>query len=132
MGRWSPPFERSLLVGLSFMGADFGSATCMFITGVLTTKMPWEWAFYIYGEFSSATKHTNRLVGIVGIVWAVGFYALAADMPYKHRMISNHEKQYIEKALQISGGNVAKTSRILNVPRGTLRYKLSKYDLDPD
>ncbi len=42
------------------------------------------------------------------------------------------EKQYIEKALEISGGNVAKTSRILNVPRGTLRYKLGKYDLDLD
>ncbi len=47
-------------------------------------------------------------------------------------VIGDIEKQYIEKALEISGGNVAKTSRILNVPRGTLRYKLGKYDLDPD
>lgn len=47
-------------------------------------------------------------------------------------VIGDIEKQYIEKALEISGGNVAKTSRILNVPRGTLRYKLGKYGLDPD
>ena len=47
-------------------------------------------------------------------------------------VIDDIEKQYIVKALDISGGNVAKTSRILNVPRGTLRYKLRKYDLDPD
>ena len=47
-------------------------------------------------------------------------------------VVGDIEKQYIEKALEISGGNVAKTSRILNVPRGTLRYKLVKYGLDPD
>lgn len=47
-------------------------------------------------------------------------------------MVGDIEKQYIQKALEISGGNVAKTSRILNVPRGTLRYKLRKYDLDPE
>lgn len=47
-------------------------------------------------------------------------------------VVGDIEKQYIEKALEISGGNVAKTSRILNVPRGTLRYKLGKYGLDPE
>ncbi|PLX86377.1 MAG: Fis family transcriptional regulator [Desulfuromonas sp.] len=39
------------------------------------------------------------------------------------------EKNLVEKAFRITGGNVAKTARILNVPRGTLRYKLEKYDL---
>lgn len=39
------------------------------------------------------------------------------------------EKNLVEKAFQITGGNVAKTARILNVPRGTLRYKLEKYNL---
>ena len=47
-------------------------------------------------------------------------------------VIGDIEKQYIEKALEISGGNVAKTSRILYIPRGTLRYKLQKYNLDHD
>ncbi len=40
------------------------------------------------------------------------------------------EKDLVGKAFQISGGNVSKTARILNVPRGTLRYKLEKYQLD--
>ena len=39
------------------------------------------------------------------------------------------EKDLISKAFTITGGNVAKTARILNVPRGTLRYKLEKYEL---
>ena len=47
-------------------------------------------------------------------------------------LIEDIEKKYIEKALEVSGGNVAKTSRILNVPRGTLRYKLGKYNLDSE
>ena len=45
-------------------------------------------------------------------------------------MVANIEKELIAKALAISGGNVARTSRILNVPRGTLRYKLQKYNLE--
>ncbi|MDO3379259.1 sigma-54-dependent transcriptional regulator [Geoalkalibacter halelectricus] len=44
-------------------------------------------------------------------------------------MVDDVEKELIAKALQITGGNVAKTSRLLNIPRGTLRYKLEKYEL---
>jgi DNA-binding NtrC family response regulator len=44
-------------------------------------------------------------------------------------MVGEIEKELIEKAIAITGGNVAKTARLLNVPRGTLRYKLEKYDL---
>ncbi len=42
------------------------------------------------------------------------------------------EKELITKAFSITGGNVARTARILNVPRGTLRYKLEKYGLSGD
>jgi MFS family permease len=51
MGRWSPPFERSRLVGFSFVGADFGTATTMFISGLLGTYWSWESVFYFYGAF---------------------------------------------------------------------------------
>lgn len=43
--------------------------------------------------------------------------------------VSDAEKGIIAKALDITGKNVAKTSRLLNVPRGTLRYKIEKYGL---
>jgi DNA-binding NtrC family response regulator len=44
-------------------------------------------------------------------------------------MVGEIEKDLIGKAVKITGGNVAKTARLLNVPRGTLRYKLEKYGL---
>jgi len=47
-------------------------------------------------------------------------------------VVGQVEKGLVEKAYRITGGNVAKTARILNVPRGTLRYKLEKYNLSVD
>jgi len=47
-------------------------------------------------------------------------------------VVGQVEKELVEKAFRITGGNVAKTARILNVPRGTLRYKLEKYNLSVD
>jgi len=62
-----------------------------------------------------------------------------SEMPFKYEIppegivledvVGQIEKELVEKAFRITGGNVAKTARILNVPRGTLRYKLEKYDL---
>ena len=45
------------------------------------------------------------------------------------KLVENLERELIGKALAITGGNVAKTARLLNVARGTLRYKLEKYRL---
>lgn len=47
-------------------------------------------------------------------------------------VVGQVERNLVEKAYRITGGNVAKTARILNVPRGTLRYKLEKYHLSTD
>ncbi|WP_321391744.1 sigma-54 dependent transcriptional regulator [uncultured Desulfuromusa sp.] len=60
-----------------------------------------------------------------------------SEMPFKYEIppqgivldevVGQIEKELIGQAFRITGGNVAKTARILNVPRGTLRYKLEKY-----
>jgi DNA-binding NtrC family response regulator len=47
-------------------------------------------------------------------------------------VIAEIEKELIAKALKITAANVAKTARLLNVPRGTLRYKLEKYELESE
>ena len=44
-------------------------------------------------------------------------------------IVGRLEKDLIAQAVGITGGNVAKTARLLNLPRGTLRYKMEKYDL---
>jgi arginine utilization regulatory protein len=44
-------------------------------------------------------------------------------------VISEVEKDLIEKALKKSGGNITRASEILDVPRQTLQYKIGKYGL---
>jgi DNA-binding NtrC family response regulator len=44
-------------------------------------------------------------------------------------IVGRLEKDLITQAVGITGGNVAKTARLLNLPRGTLRYKMEKYEL---
>jgi DNA-binding NtrC family response regulator len=44
-------------------------------------------------------------------------------------VLKDVECKIIKQALDITKGNVAQTSRLLNIPRGTLRYKISKYNL---
>jgi DNA-binding NtrC family response regulator len=44
-------------------------------------------------------------------------------------IVDRLEKDLIAQAVDITGGNVAKTARLLNLPRGTLRYKMEKYEL---
>ncbi len=44
-------------------------------------------------------------------------------------IVGRLEKDLIAQAVGMTGGNVAKTARLLNLPRGTLRYKMEKYEL---
>ncbi len=47
-------------------------------------------------------------------------------------IVGRLEKDLIDQAVGITGGNVAKTARLLNLPRGTLRYKMEKYGLSEE
>ncbi|MDG5469563.1 sigma-54 dependent transcriptional regulator [Deltaproteobacteria bacterium IMCC39524] len=44
-------------------------------------------------------------------------------------IVGRLERDLIAQAVGITGGNIAKTARLLNLPRGTLRYKMEKYEL---
>ncbi len=44
-------------------------------------------------------------------------------------VVDRVEQELVERAFSTCGGNIAKTARMLNVPRGTLRYKLEKYQI---
>ena len=43
--------------------------------------------------------------------------------------VMNFEKNIIRQALEKNRGNVLQTSSMLKIPRGTLRYKMDKYEL---
>lgn len=45
-------------------------------------------------------------------------------------VILDIERELITKAMTRTAGNIAKAARLLNIPRGTLRYKLEKYAID--
>lgn len=47
-------------------------------------------------------------------------------------VILDIERQLILKAMERTAGNVAKAARLLNMARGTFRYKLDKYATDSD
>ena len=67
---------------------------------------------------------------VLGTDWPVPMAVVYPVNTIKNSpVLSDVEKDLISKAIQITGGNVAKTARILNIPRGTLRYKLEKYEL---
>lgn len=44
-------------------------------------------------------------------------------------MVEIMERKMIEEALKRSGGNVSKASKLLNMPRQTLQYKITKYGI---
>jgi DNA-binding NtrC family response regulator len=43
--------------------------------------------------------------------------------------VSAFEKRLIMEALNKTGGNILRTSKLLNIPRGTLRHKIEKYNI---
>lgn len=61
------------------------------------------------------------------------------EMPFEYQVppegilfeevVEQVEKSLISQAAQMTAGNVAKTARLLSLPRGTLRYKMEKYGL---
>ncbi|KAI1729016.1 major facilitator superfamily domain-containing protein [Ditylenchus destructor] len=85
---WAPPFERSLLTGISYAGAQIGNVMVMPLSGFLCRYgMDGGWPSIFYS------------LGVIGLIWCVGWSVIAADSPRKHRRISKHEKNYIIDSL---------------------------------
>jgi len=56
----------------------------------------------------------------------------AVVMPIENGLdeaVMNFEKNIIRQALEKTAGNVLQTASLLKIPRGTLRYKMEKYEL---
>jgi DNA-binding protein Fis len=41
-------------------------------------------------------------------------------------VVEQFSHHLIQKAMQITGGNVSQAAKLLGIPRGTLRYKLDR------
>lgn len=46
------------------------------------------------------------------------------------KLVDQFTGYLIEKAMRMTDGNISQAAKLLGTPRGTLRYKLKKLDLD--
>lgn len=90
--RWSPPHERSRLVGTAFGGSQLGVALTFPLAGLLCAygfDGGWPSVFYIFG--------------LVGFLWCCLFVFYARNSPGEMPGITQIEKDYIEKSLGVYG-----------------------------
>ncbi|EFN85104.1 putative inorganic phosphate cotransporter isoform X2 [Harpegnathos saltator] len=87
LSKWAPPPERARLGTFAYAGAQFGTVIALPISGALAASAGgWPSIFYLFGALA--------------ILWSVCFFLLGADSPFKHRSISQEEKEYIEESLR--------------------------------
>ncbi|XP_038222250.1 sialin isoform X2 [Zerene cesonia] len=82
--KWVPPMDRSKFMS-NMMASSLGAALTMPICGFLIAHFGWESAFYF--------------TGIIGVMWSVAWFAVVYDSPAQHPRISDHERNYLMKAL---------------------------------
>lgn len=90
--RWSPPHERSRLVGTAFGGSQLGVALTFPLAGLLCAygfDGGWPSVFYVFG--------------LAGFLWCCLFVFYARNSPGEMPGITQIEKDYIEKSLGVYG-----------------------------
>ncbi|XP_046330784.1 sialin-like isoform X2 [Haliotis rufescens] len=88
---WSPPWERSRLIGISLSGGQFGNALIFPIGGLLCS----------YG-FDGGWASIFYVIGSLGLLWCVIWTIFAHDQPDSTPGISDLERKYISKSLEES------------------------------
>ncbi|XP_072944504.1 sialin isoform X2 [Epargyreus clarus] len=86
--KWIPPMDRSKFMS-NMMASSLGAALTMPICGFLIAHFGWESAFYF--------------TGIIGVMWAVAWFAVVYDSPAQHPRISDTERNFLLKALPQDG-----------------------------
>ncbi|XP_045447853.1 putative inorganic phosphate cotransporter [Melitaea cinxia] len=96
LGKWLPAHEMTSYSGIVYGGLHFGNMISMPLSGFLAdTKMGWKLIFYVIAGILFATA----------AVWTF----FSANSPGEHRFITNEEKEYIEKGLNVASGKALKT-----------------------
>jgi ACS family sodium-dependent inorganic phosphate cotransporter-like MFS transporter 5 len=94
-GRWAPPFERSILVSLSFLGITLGNIVAFLISPPLCEielDNGWPWSFYV--------------TGIAGLIFWIMWNLLVFSSPDEHPRISESERTYIKSSTGTGTGAV--------------------------
>ncbi|CAG5058467.1 unnamed protein product [Parnassius apollo] len=96
LGRWLPDHERTAITGIVYGGTQIGTIIAMPLSGLLAeTAIGWKLIFY----------SISGLMFTMSAVW----YFFSASTPREHRLMTEAEKEYIERGLNTSGGKVLST-----------------------
>lgn len=94
---WLPASERGLAQGINFSGSRLGAAFALPAIAWLLTVVGWRYAFLI--------------LGLIGVVWAVLWYAWFRNAPEEHPGISVGERDHIVR--ERAGAAAAETGPAL-------------------
>ena len=83
---WIPLRERGLVNGINFSGGRIGAAIALPMVAWLIDLTSWRMSFVI--------------LGLVGVVWALIWYAWFRDAPQEHASISDEELTFIADHIQ--------------------------------
>ncbi len=81
--RWVPVGERGIVNGINFSGGRIGAAIALPGAAWLISQVGWRMSFAI--------------LGVIGILWAVIWYAWFRDDPAEHAAVSEQEQKFIEE-----------------------------------
>ena len=79
--RWLPVSRRAFGQGFQHAGSRFGAAVTPPAVVFLITRLSWHWVFYIFG--------------IVGMLWAAGWYVYYRDYPQDHPSVNQRELEIL-------------------------------------
>ena len=83
--KWIPVKERGIVHGINFSGGRIGAAIALPIVAWLIELTSWRMTFVI--------------LGIVGVIWSIIWYAWFRDRPEDHSAVSEAELQIIQQDL---------------------------------
>lgn len=97
MAKWSPPHERSRLVGFIISGIQLGTMTTLALSGVLSSSdLGWPAVYYVSGG--------------IGLAWTATWLLLGAGSLDTHPFIGQPEADYIRASLSDSVDHNLKVS----------------------
>lgn len=88
IANWAPQTERFLIATVIYVGTHAGTASSIFMSGLVSKQWGWEWVFYIMGGLSC--------------IWIPFWIILIQDDPNKQRFISPEERNMINSSLGTS------------------------------
>lgn len=83
---WYPVKERGLVTGINFSASRIGGAAAIPLMAWLITEVGWRNSFFILGG--------------IGVLFAIVWFALFRDDPVEHKWVSEEEKRFIAEHRQ--------------------------------